>query len=222
MNRKIDDDSIIVPGIPVVISGPSGVGKGTIIATLVERHQEISVSVSMTSRPPRPGERDHVDYIFVDRRTFLRHIEEGSLLEWAEVYGQLYGTPKAPLLRNLEAGRDVIMAIDVQGGVSVRKNFPSACLIFVLPPSRDDLEARLRRRGTESEEEMRQRLEKVDWELTFLRHYDYLVVNRSVDRAAEQIRTIIQAERCRRQHLEPVLRKAGILPELPPDPTRDS
>jgi guanylate kinase len=168
----------------------------------------------MTSRRPRPGERDKVHYIFVDRPTFLRHIKDGTLFEWAEVYGELYGTPKAPLLTNLEAGRDVIMAVDIQGGINVRKNFPSACLIFLLPPSRDELARRLRGRGTESEEEIERRLALVDHELTFIHHYDYVVVNRSVERAAEQLRTIILAERCRRQRIEPILRKAGILPEI--------
>lgn len=213
MSTDFTDGSIIVPGIPVVISGPSGVGKESVIAALVERHQEISVSVSMTSRCPRPGERDGVDYIFVDRPLFMRHIEDGTLVEWAEVYGELYGTPKAPLMRNLEAGRDVILAVDVQGGVNVRKNFRSAYLIFILPPSRDELARRLRCRSTESEEEIQRRLALVDHELTFLEHYDYLVVNRSIERAAEQVRTIILAERCRRRHIEPVLRKAGILPD---------
>ncbi|MFH1738114.1 MAG: guanylate kinase [bacterium] len=217
MSLEFEEESIIVPGIPVVVSGPSGVGKGSVVSAVLERHQEISHSISMTSRHPRRGEREGVDYLFVDRRTFLGHIEDGSLLEWAEVYEELYGTPKGPLLRNLEAGRDVIMEIDVQGGLNVRKNFPSACLIFVLPPSREELIARLHGRGTESAEEMKKRIAFVDHELTFLKHYDYLIVNRSIDRAAEQLRTIILAERCRRQHIEPVLRKAGILPDLDDD-----
>ncbi|GEM_PF-32168 len=212
VSPDFDDESIVIPGVPVVISGPSGVGKGSIISVVVERHQEISVSTSMTSRPPRSSEKDGVHYYFVDRPTFLKRIEDGMLLEWAEVYGELYGTPKAPLIRNLESGRDVIMELDVQGGVSVKKALPDACLIFVLPPSWQEQGQRLRGRGTESEEEVQRRLSVVDEELTYLKHYQYIVINRSVEQAAERVRNIIMAERCRRAHLEPVLRRTGLLP----------
>ena len=210
----MEDKSLIVPGIPVVISGPSGVGKGSIIAEALKRRQEIFLSVSMTSRAPRPGERNGVDYIFVDRSTLLRHIEEGALLEWAEVYGEIYGTPREPVARNLEAGRDVIMEIDVQGGLSVRKHYPSACLVFILPPSREELIRRLCKRGTETEEQIRKRFSFVEYEYKQIQHYNYLIVNRVIEQAAEQLCHIIPAERCKREHLEPVLRKAGILPPL--------
>ncbi len=213
MFLDFDDESIIIPGVPVVVSGPSGVGKGSIISVVVERHQEISVSTSMTSRPPRTDEKEGVDYYFVDRPTFLKRIEDGMLLEWAEVYGQLYGTPKEPLVRNLESGRDVIMELDVQGGLSVKKALPKACLIFVLPPSWEEQARRLRGRATETEREVQRRLSEVTEELHYLKYYQYIVINRSVEQAAEKVRTIIMAERYRRAHLEPVLRKTGLLPD---------
>ncbi|RUM88612.1 MAG: guanylate kinase, partial [Thermovibrio sp.] len=145
-------------GLLIVISAPSGTGKTTLVHMLLKEFPDLEFSVSYTTRPPRPGEVDGRDYHFVDRKTFERMIEEGDFLEWAEVYGNLYGTSRTQVLKALNEGKDVILDIDTQGALQVKKNFPEAVLIFILPPSLKELERRLRNRGTDDEETIERRL----------------------------------------------------------------
>jgi guanylate kinase len=188
---------------PIVISGPSGVGKTTIARRLLELDRETDYSVSVTTRPPRSVEQDGVDYEFVSDMEFDRLVEEGALAEWAVVHGHRYGTRKAAIRRITSGGRDVVMDIDIQGGMSIKKSFPDAVLIFVLPPSEEVLEARLRGRGTDDETVIRTRLRNAIEELKWAPRYDYRVVNDGLDAAVREVREIVQKER------ESVDRRAG-------------
>lgn len=179
---------------PLVLAAPSGTGKTTIAHALVERFERFVFSVSATTRRAREGEREGVDYDFLSRETFHRMIQEGELLEWAEVHGNLYGTP----LRNLEAARDrgehVVLDIDVQGARQIRRRVPDAVLIFVFPPSAEALWERLTRRGTEALDEVSRRLRAAHAELDEAAHFDYIVVNDDLERAIGRIRAIVEAE----------------------------
>ena len=179
-----------------VVAGPSGVGKGSIVRELVARDPEgLSLSVSVTTRAPRPGEVDGVDYFFVDEDAFDRMIRDGELLEWAEIVGHRSGTPRGFVEGRLAAGRDVLLEIDVVGASQVRERIPGSVLIFIEPPSIEELERRLRGRGTETEERIRQRLEKAAWELEQRGWFDHVVVNDELARASAQVAAIIQASR---------------------------
>jgi len=181
----------------LVLSGPSGAGKSTLARRLASADSRIWRSVSMTTRAPREGERNGIDYIFVTREEFARAIEKGEMLEYAEVHGELYGTPRAPVADRLLQGRDVLLVIDVQGGMQIRRAAPDAVLIFVLPPSRAALEARLRERGSEDERVLRMRLKTADAEVAMARKYDYLVINDDLDRAVAELLAVASAERNR-------------------------
>jgi guanylate kinase len=179
-----------------VIAGPSGVGKGSVVKALRARDPEgLRLSVSATTRPPRPGEVPGVDYVFVDDTEFSRMVEAGELLEWAEVFGNRYGTPRAYVEAELDAGHDVILEIDVQGAQQVRSQAPDALLVLLEPPTRDDLASRLRGRGTESEERIATRLQKADWELAQRGSFDHVVVNDDLEHASSQVAAIIDASR---------------------------
>jgi len=178
-----------------VISGPSGVGKGTVVRRVLERHPEIRLSVSVTTRRPRPSERDGVDYLFVTDARFDELVASGALLEWAYVVGHRSGTPAAPVERDLAAGHDVILEIDVQGARQVRERVAEALLVFLAPPSMEELERRLRSRGTESEDRLRLRLVTAEREMREIGWFDHVVVNDRVDRAAAEVEAIIQASR---------------------------
>jgi guanylate kinase len=182
-------------GTLLVLAGPSGVGKGSIVRELVARDPTISLSVSVTTRPPRPGEVDGVDYFFVDEDAFDRMVEAGELLEWAEIVGHRSGTPRGFVEDRLAEGRDVLLEIDVVGASQVRERVPGAILIFVEPPSLEELERRLRGRGTETEEAIRLRLETAAWELTQRSWFDQVVVNDELERAADAVTAIIEASR---------------------------
>jgi guanylate kinase len=179
---------------PVVLAAPSGTGKTTIAHALVERYARFVFSVSATTRAPRGGEVDGVDYDFVDRETFEAMIQAGSLAEWAEVHGNLYGTP----LHNLDAARNrgehVVLDIDVQGAQQIRERVPDAVLIFVFPPSAEALWGRLTARGTESLVDVRRRLRAAGAELEQAELFDYIVVNDVLDRAISRVRAIVEAE----------------------------
>lgn len=188
---------MVEKGILVVLSGPSGVGKGTVSQALLQAEPNLTVSVSATTRPPRNGETDGVSYYFVSREKFSLMIEGDEFLEWARVYDNFYGTPRLPVEETLARGKDVLLEIDVQGGLQVKNKLPEAVLIFLLPPSWKELEARLAGRGSESAEEVQKRLQWAKRELQSLSLYDYAVVNERVEKAVEQIRSIITAEKCR-------------------------
>jgi guanylate kinase len=186
-------------GLLFVVSAPSGGGKTSLVANVLDTLPNLKRSISCTTRPPRPGEKDRVDYIFVEQSEFDRLREENRLLEWAEVYGNLYGTPKDPIEENRAKGVDTILAIEIQGARSVRREFEEAITIFVQPPSIDTLEQRLRERASDPEEVIQQRLDLARSEMEWLYEYDYTIVNDDLERASGDLRAIITAERCRVQ-----------------------
>lgn len=183
----------------MALSAPSGTGKTTLARRLVDEVEGAEFSVSITTRERRGAERDGVDYHFVDERTFLKKIQRGDLLEWAEVHGHFYGTPRGPAERALASGGVVVFDIDVQGGRSIQRIYPETVLVFVLPPSLQELERRLRLRGTDGVDTIRRRMLTARAEIEQgLAAYDYVVVNDDVDRALEDLRAILVAECCRR------------------------
>ena len=181
-------------GIMAVVSGPSGVGKGTICTYLAQKYDDFFLSVSATSREPRPGEKDGVHYYFKTQNEFDSMIDNDELFEYARYVGKSYGTPKAPCVEHILNGDNVILEIEVQGGMTVKKKEPDTVMIFVVPPSMEELEQRLRGRGTEPEDIIAQRLKRATDELLLMKDYDYIVVNNSVEETAEQIRCIMIAE----------------------------
>ena len=182
-------------GLLIVISGPSGVGKGTVRRALFNQpNHELVYSVSMTTRKPRPGEVDGQDYYFVDRETFEKRIEDDKFLEWAEFVGNYYGTPKDKIEEQLAKGKEVVLEIEVDGALQVRKHVKDAVFIFIVPPGKQALYDRLQKRGTESDEIIKERVEKANKEFLLAHKYDYIVVNDDVDNAADRIMAIIRAE----------------------------
>ena len=180
-----------------VISGPSGAGKGTICKKLLES-VDISISTSMTTRAPRPGEIDGKDYYFVTADEFEEKIANGGMLEYARVFDNIYGTPKDMVIKQLERGRDVILEIDVQGGLQIKKKMPEqAVLVFVLPPDLTTLRQRIIDRGTETEEVIDKRFNEAINEIKLIGEYDYYVVNDELDDAVYDLKAIIMAERRR-------------------------
>lgn len=184
-------------GLLIIISGPSGAGKGTIVKALQSLFPTIHLSISATTRMPRGSEIDGVDYYFLKQEVFNKMIEEDTLLEWAEVYGNFYGTPRHFVQEKLERGNDVILEIDIQGALQVKEKMPEAVLIFIAPPSRTELETRLVGRNSDSKEEIKKRLQCMDGEIKLADGYDYIVVNDSINRAIDNIHAIIIAEKCR-------------------------
>ncbi len=180
----------------VVISGPSASGKTTIIREL-RRLDGVHFSVSATTRPARPGECDGVDYWFYTEQRFLAEVGADGFLEHATVHGRLYGTPLAPVLKAISEGRTVLMDIDVQGALQVKKKMPEALMVYVLPPSRAELESRLRNRGTEDEASIERRLTVADWEIAQSPSYDYIVVNDILTKAVEDMKAILRAHSLR-------------------------
>ena len=178
-----------------MISGPSGVGKGTVVRRLLELVPDVTLSVSVTTRRPRQGEVDGTDYFFVGDAEFDRMAAAGELLEWAEIYGHRSGTPARLLAEARDRGRDVLLEIDVQGAGWVRKREPGAVLVFLAPPSAEELQRRLRGRGTEDEDVLARRLEKAAWEMEQARWFDHVVVNDDADRAAAEVAGILRASR---------------------------
>lgn len=182
-------------GLLVVISGPSGVGKGTVRKALFDiPNHDLVYSVSMTTRPPRDGEVDGVDYYFVSKEEFLKRIEEDKFLEWAEFVGNYYGTPKDKVEEQLELGKEVVLEIEVEGALKLRKKVKDAVFIFIVPPGRQALYDRLLKRGTEAKEIIEARVKKADNEFLLAHKYDYIVVNDDVNNAADRIMAIIRAE----------------------------
>lgn len=180
----------------IVISGPSGVGKGTVCRSLLKKI-EVVYSISATTRRKRPGEIQGKDYFYYTRVEFEKKINEDAFLEWARVYGNYYGTPIEFVDQILHEGKDCILEIDTQGALQVKEKRPEAIFIFILPPSKEELIRRLTGRGTENEKEINTRIGKLEEELAHLCDYDYKIINDNIEIAAEKIKAIIVAERCR-------------------------
>jgi guanylate kinase len=186
-------------GLLIVLSSPSGAGKTTISRMLMESDPEIRMSVSATTRPKRPGEKNHVDYHFVDDAEFDAMIKAGDFVEWAHVFGYRYGTPKAPVKKALREGRDILFDIDWQGARQLEPDFGEHLVtIFLLPPSMQELEARLRARGTDSEDVIADRMRRAADEIDHWAEYEYVLVNREMDKCLAQVREIVGAERSKR------------------------
>lgn len=184
-----------------VISAPSGTGKTTILKRVMGEFPEMKFSVSYTTRPPRPGEKEGVEYHFVSREEFKRMIQKGAFAEWTELLGNYYGTSKAFLDDCLARDLDVILDIDTQGADQIHKNYQDGVFIFILPPEIGDLKERLTRRGSESQEMIDLRLRNASKEIEKMGNYDYVVINDQIDGAVERIKAIIIAERCKRDQV---------------------
>ena len=189
-------------GALLIISAPSGAGKTTICRKLLARRKDLKYSVSCTTRMPRPGERNGKHYFFLNREDFKRKIQRGELLEWAMVHDEYYGTPRHFIEEQTKKGLNVIMAIDVQGAMSIRRKHPSAILVFVLPPSMDELKARLAGRRDASEV-VAKRLANSRGELAAAKDYDYVVVNDALEKCVDQISCILTAETLKTSRLDP-------------------
>lgn len=189
-------------GVVMVLSAPSGAGKTTLAAKLRERMPEIEFAITYTTREPRQGEVDGVDYHFVDVHAFKVKIDRGEFIEWAEVHGNFYGSPRAPISRALERGGITVFVLDVQGGRAIKQHYPDAVLTFVLPPSLEELERRLRGRGTDTEATIHRRLLGARAEIEKgVTAYDYLIVNEELEVAYTELESVVRAERCRRQRV---------------------
>ena len=184
-------------GLLIVLSGPSGAGKGTVCRELLHRESNIQYSVSATTRLPRPGEVEGVHYFFRTREDFEMMIQNDELLEWAEFCGNFYGTPRFAVAQAIANGKDVVLEIEIQGAMLVKQNHPEAVFVFIVPPSLAILAERIHKRGTESEEIIQKRLATAVHELEYIEEYDYVVVNDEVPAAVQRLRSIIVAEKCR-------------------------
>ena len=184
-------------GLLIVLSGASGTGKGTICKELLRREPNIAYSISATTRPPRMGEQDGREYYFCTRETFETMIADGAFLEYADVYGNYYGTPLRPIEERRAAGEDILLEIDTQGALNVMERCPDGTFIFLLPPSLEELQRRITGRGTETEESLARRLAAARDEILLGKRYRYAVLNDTVEAATDRIQTILAAERLR-------------------------
>lgn len=188
----------------IVLSGPSGSGKGTILSSLVKENKNVWVSISCTSRSVRGSEQNGIDYYFLTREEFEKRIKDNGFLEYAEYNGNYYGTPKEEIEKKLENGIDVILEIEVQGALKIKKLVKEAIFIFILPPSMEELKSRLEKRGTETEEKILKRFKTAYQEINELNKYNYVVVNDEVGKAVDKINAILKAEKCRVDRIEEV------------------
>lgn len=191
----------------IVLSGFAGVGKGTVLKTLFETQEGYAYSVSATTRRPRPGEVDGVHYFFTSKEHFEEMIEKDELLEYASYVGNYYGTPRAYVMQKLEEGFDVILEIEVQGALNIKKKVPDAVLIYMLPPGAETLYKRLRGRGTETDEVIAKRMRRAAQEARNVEQYDYIVINNDVDECAMELHTLIRAQRRRVKSNLPFIHK---------------
>lgn len=182
-------------GILIIISGFSGSGKGTLVKALLRRYDNYALSVSMTTRAPRPGEREGVEYFFTDEEHFKEAIKQGDLIEYAFYCGNYYGTPRAYVEEQLEAGKNVILEIEIQGALKVKEKFPMSLLIFLTPPSADELKYRLEERGTENVRGIEERLARAVEESEGVEAYDYIVVNDKLEECVEEVHRVVDAAR---------------------------
>ena len=189
-----------------IISAPSGSGKSTLVHRLLETVPGLTFSISYTTRPPRPSETDGVDYIFISRAEFERRLGHGEFLEYAEVFGNYYGTNRATFEKAANEGQDLVLDIDVQGARQLKVAIPEAISIFVLPPSRDVLEQRLRARSQDTEEVIRRRLKGAAEEVRNYTQYDYVLINRELEDSAARLTSIVKAERLRKARMEEEVR----------------
>ncbi|MCX7773916.1 MAG: guanylate kinase [Clostridia bacterium] len=185
------------PGLLIVVSGPAGVGKGCIVRKMMELSDNVVLSVSATTRAPRPMENEGKNYFFKSREEFEEMIRNQQLIEWVEYCGNYYGTPKEFVRKEIEDGHIVILEIEVEGAFNVKKLFPECILCFILPPDYSELENRLRGRGTENEETIQKRLKRAKEEFQYIDHYDYIILNDTVDSAAQRFVNIVQSEQMR-------------------------
>ncbi len=188
-------------GILFILSGPSGVGKGTVRKALFEKDTELKYSISMTTRQMRQGEQEGIDYFYRSKDEFESMIENNQLLEFAQYVGNYYGTPRDYVEETLESGKDVFLEIEVQGALQVKKNFPEGVFIFLFPPSLDELKNRIVNRGTETEELVKNRLLAAREEIEMMDAYDYVVVNDKIETAVKKVQAIVQSEHCKRQRV---------------------
>lgn len=195
-------------GILIVVSAPAGCGKDTILEQALAKNDNLFYSVSATSRAMRPGETDGVSYHFKTREQFEDMIKNEELLEYTEYCGNYYGTPKKVVTDMLEAGKDVILKIEIEGAANIKRIFPDCTMIFILPPSIKELDRRLHKRGTETEEVIALRLEQARKELAFAENYDYLVVNDDLDDAVEDFLAVVKGEKCSKK------RSIGLIGEI--------
>jgi guanylate kinase len=194
-------------GLLIVLSGPSGVGKGTVCSLLRKQAPELVYSVSATTRTPRAGEVDGVNYFFKSKEQFRSMIERDDLLEWAEYVGNYYGTPRSFVEQTLNEGKDIILEIEVQGALKVKEKFAEGVFIFLTPPSLTELQSRIVNRGTETEDSIRNRMTIAVDEIRLMEQYDYAVVNDQVELACQRIQSILIAEHCKRERVLPRIQK---------------
>ena len=190
-NMKKDVSAENKKGKLFVLSGSSGVGKGTLLKLFLEKHPEIKLSVSATTRNPRPAEVDGVNYFFTKKEEFLKAVEKGEFLEWAEFNGNFYGTKQAWVEKTLAKGENLILEIETKGALQIKKKLPDSVLIFILPPSIEELEHRLRGRNTEDEETIQGRLHEVRREIECSKQYDYRIVNDDLEKALKELESVI-------------------------------
>ena len=183
----------------IIVSAPSGSGKTTIVSRLLDKMTGLSRSISCTTREPREGEGENKDYIFITREEFLKKAERDEFLEWEENFGHYYGTPAAQMEEALAKGEDYILSIDVKGARTIREKIPESVSVFIMPPSADELRARLKRRKTDKESDMSLRLKESEREMSAADEYDYLIVNETLDKAVKELETIIEKERKMRE-----------------------
>lgn len=194
-------------GLLIVLSGPSGVGKGTVLSALLDRNPNMKLSISATTRPPRPNETDGVDYFFKTHDEFTRMIKAGEFLEYMHVFNaNYYGTPRAYVEEEIALGNDIILEIDVKGAMNIKRERPDTVMVFLAPPSMSTLKSRLFGRGTESAEAIDRRFKEAFSELQYMDKYDYVVINDILDKAVTSVESIIAAEKCRTIRNEAVIK----------------
>ncbi len=196
-------------GLLIVLSGPSGSGKGTVCQELLHQMPDLKYSVSATTRSPRPGEINGVHYNFRAREEFETMLAQDELLEWAEFCNNYYGTPRFAVEQAIQEGSDVILEIEIQGAMQIKKRFPQGVFIFIVPPSLEALSKRIHKRGTETKEVIQKRLDTATEELRFLDEYDYVVINDQVSNAVDKLKSILAAEKCRVKR-NPFVFKGGV------------
>jgi guanylate kinase len=182
-------------GLLIVVSGPSGAGKGTICKSLLKEYSGIQISVSATTRKPRSGEVDGVNYFFLEKDDFIQKIDRGEFLEHAKVYENYYGTPSEFVMEKINSGEDVLLEIDIQGALQVKEKYSEGVFVFILPPSMEELKNRIVGRGSETEESLKIRYSSAIDEISFIKDYDYYVINDKIDSATKKLMSIIEAEK---------------------------